>query len=119
MNSSVARRKITSVANLVQRVSLRGNGRPEMASRTELLPLDWSPQTINCGRAVYSLSPSARRASITSRSLICSRVCKCSSFAESVTTTIFQLCIYRLVLVNGRDLIGDLDRSIEDSLDVA
>ena len=68
IDSSAARRRITSVANLVQRVSLRGNGTPETASRTELLPLDWSPQTISCGRAVYSLSPSARRASITSRS---------------------------------------------------
>lgn len=40
-----AGRGITSVATRVQSVSLRGNETPEMASSTELLPLDWSPHT--------------------------------------------------------------------------
>jgi hypothetical protein len=34
----VVLRRITSVANLVQRLSLAGKGMPEIASRTELLP---------------------------------------------------------------------------------
>lgn len=37
---STLRRRISSVANLVQRLSLVGNDIPEMASRTELLPAD-------------------------------------------------------------------------------
>jgi hypothetical protein len=42
-----ALRKMTSVANRVQRLSFRGNGTPEIASSRELLPLDWSPHTIS------------------------------------------------------------------------
>ena len=35
-----ALRKMTSVANLVQRLSFLGKGTPEIASSKELLPLD-------------------------------------------------------------------------------
>ncbi len=44
-----ARRKMISVANLVQRLSFRGNGISVRASRTEVFPADWSPQTTNWG----------------------------------------------------------------------
>ena len=84
MNSSVVWYKITLVANLVQRMSLWENGTLEMASRTKLLPLDWSPQTISCKRVVYLLSPSAHKASMTFKSLIYFYVCKCFSFTELV-----------------------------------
>lgn len=45
MASLVARRKIISVANRVQRLSFLGKRTSVRASRTELLPADWSPQT--------------------------------------------------------------------------
>jgi len=34
----------------VQRLSFVRKGMPEIASKTELLPKDWSPQTISYGR---------------------------------------------------------------------
>src|SRR5438045_3931479 len=43
--SVTARLKIISVAYLVQRLSLLGNGISVSASRTELFPADCSPQT--------------------------------------------------------------------------
>lgn len=39
------RLKTTWVGNLVQRPESLGNGRPVRPSKTELLPLDWSPTT--------------------------------------------------------------------------
>jgi hypothetical protein len=42
--------RINSVAKRVQRLSFLGKGMPEIASKTELLPDDWSPQTMSCGR---------------------------------------------------------------------
>lgn len=61
------RRRISSVANLVQRLSLLGNVTPEIASRTELFPDDCSPHTMIPGRSMYRLIPCERRLSITSR----------------------------------------------------
>ncbi len=42
-------RKTNSVGKRVQRLLLTGKETPGMASRTELLPDDWSPQTMVCG----------------------------------------------------------------------
>jgi len=47
ISESEVLRKMTSVANRVQRLSFLGNEIPEIASSRELLPLDWSPQTIS------------------------------------------------------------------------
>ena len=63
------RRSISSVANLVQRLSLLGNITPDIASRTELLPEDCSPHTTISGRPIYRLIPCERRLSTTSRRL--------------------------------------------------
>ncbi len=48
--SLVARRRIISVTNRVQRLSLRGKGISVSASRTELLSADWSSHTTSWGR---------------------------------------------------------------------
>ncbi len=45
------RRRINSVANRVQRFSFVGKDMRDMASSTELLPDDWSPQTMIWGRS--------------------------------------------------------------------
>lgn len=46
-------RRITSVAELVQRLSFVGKGIPEMASKKELFHEYWLPQTTSCCRATY------------------------------------------------------------------
>jgi hypothetical protein len=55
--SEALRRKMGSAANRVQKLSFIGNEYPEMASRTELLPKDWLPQTMICGRSTNRLMP--------------------------------------------------------------
>jgi len=64
---SWARRNVICVANLVQRPLSRGNGSFVKASRTELLPLDWSPTTTSCGRSTCSPTLHAKSLSIFSR----------------------------------------------------
>lgn len=63
------RRRISSVAKRVQRSFFDGN---RITESTELLPEDWSPQTISCGRSTYRLMPWALKSlivfSISSRS---------------------------------------------------
>lgn len=49
-----------SVAKRVQRFSLRGNGISVIASRTELLPEDWSPETTSWGCWTMPLRPLRR-----------------------------------------------------------
>ena len=61
------RRNVICVANRVQRPLSRGNGSFVNASRTELLPLDWSPTTTSCGRSTYSPTWHAKSRSIFSR----------------------------------------------------
>src|SRR5579859_4696274 len=46
---TVARRRIISVAKRVHRLSFLGKGISVSASRTELLPDDWSPHTTSWG----------------------------------------------------------------------
>jgi hypothetical protein len=60
---------LTSVANLVHRFSLRGNRISVMASSTELLPDDWSPQTTSWGSSTMPLSPVRRSLSTMSITL--------------------------------------------------
>lgn len=88
LSESGALRKMTSVANRVQRLSFLGNETPEMASRRELFPYDWSPQTISWGSAVNSLRPFAQRESIRSRSWSCSTVLRfsieCNSWIDDM-----------------------------------
>ena len=55
--TDVWRRRMSSVANLVHRLSFAGKETPEIASRAELLPEDWSPQTTICGRSTNRLRP--------------------------------------------------------------
>ncbi|KAL2859809.1 uncharacterized protein BJX67DRAFT_368760 [Aspergillus lucknowensis] len=49
-------RGTSSVGNRVQRLLLIGKETPEIASNTELLPEDWSPQTIIWGRETFCYS---------------------------------------------------------------
>jgi hypothetical protein len=68
LTASVAsRRRISSVAKRVQRLSLVGNVKSEMASRTEPFPADWLPQTTICRRSTYRLTPFDLSLSIMSR----------------------------------------------------
>jgi hypothetical protein len=62
------RRRITTVINLVHKFCCRGKGTPDIASKSELLPLDLSPQTITGGQATVSFKPVERSVSITSSS---------------------------------------------------
>ena len=49
-------RSASSVGKVVQTLLPFGNGWPDMASKTELFPDDWAPQTIICGIG-SSMSP--------------------------------------------------------------
>lgn len=59
-----ARRKIIYVAKRVHRLLSRGNGSSVKPSKTELLPLDWSPTTTSCGSETYSPMLQAKSLSI-------------------------------------------------------
>ena len=62
-------RSTSSVAKRVQRPAMAENLKPEIASRTELFPDDWSPTTTICGSwMLYESPPRGRRLSIMSRS---------------------------------------------------
>lgn len=69
MVEEAERRKMISVAKRVHRFSLRGNGISVIASRTELFPLDWSPQTTSWGRPTMPLKPVRRSLSTMSITL--------------------------------------------------
>ncbi len=72
--SSLLERLIrSSVTHLVPRPAPRGKLTPVMASRTELLPADWSPTTTIWGISTSLAMPSSRRLSTRETSgLICS-----------------------------------------------
>ena len=62
----VLRRSISSVAKRVHRVSLIGKRTPDIASKTELFPDDWSSHTTSWGKGTWRSIPQERRWSITS-----------------------------------------------------
>ena len=55
-----ARRRMISVAKRVHKESCLGNGISVRASRTELFPADWSPQTTSRGSDKTLSSPHLR-----------------------------------------------------------
>lgn len=81
INDSGKRGRTISVANRVQRFSLRGKGISVMASKTELLPDNWSPQATSCSNGTMSSMPHSRKESTTFSTFCCSALCRASSDA--------------------------------------
>jgi hypothetical protein len=65
-------------SDIVQRFSFLGKGISVIASRTELFPDDWLPQTTSCGRETIPSSPHCLSESTILRTYYCSSLWRAS-----------------------------------------